>query len=77
VALMLNEIVDVLSRGESIKLSSFGTFVVRNKHERVGRNPKTGVETPIAARRVVVFKASRILSGRLNTLSPLDERLTA
>lgn len=72
VTMMLNEITDALSRSENVKLSSFGTFAVRSKRERVGRNPKTGIEAPIAARRVVVFKASRILGRRLNTPLPRD-----
>jgi integration host factor subunit alpha len=66
VDMMFAEIADALSRGENVKLSSFGTFLVRSKGERIGRNPKTGVEASIAARRVVVFKASKVLGGRLN-----------
>jgi integration host factor subunit alpha len=73
--MMLAEIADALSRGENIKLSSFGTFLVRSKGERVGRNPKTGVEAPIAARRVVVFKASKILGSRLNGQVRVTESL--
>ena len=61
VDMLLAEIVDALGRGEDVKLASFGAFVVRAKHERIGRNPKTGIETPIAARRVVLFRASGIL----------------
>ena len=49
-----------------MKLSSFGSFVVRNKGERVGRNPKTGVEVPIEPRRVMVFKPSNVLKERIN-----------
>ncbi|WP_158816128.1 integration host factor subunit alpha [Methylocapsa sp. S129] len=75
VDMMLAEIVDTLSRGENVKLSSFGAFFVRSKSERIGRNPKTGVEAPIAARRVVVFKASKILGGRLNGPVLVDEPL--
>ena len=77
VATLLAEIVEALSRGENIKLSAFGSFAVRAKRDRVGRNPKTGVETPIVARRVVVFKASRILVGQLNVRLPLEKRMTA
>lgn len=54
----LNEIADALVRGEGAKFASFGSFAVRAKSARVGRNPKTGVEAPIKARRVVRFKAS-------------------
>jgi len=54
----LNEIADALLRGEDAKFASFGSFAVRAKSARVGRNPKTGVEAPIAARRVLRFKAS-------------------
>ena len=61
VEMMLNEISDKLADGETVKLSSFGSFVVREKAERIGRNPKTGVEVPIEPRRVLVFKASNIL----------------
>ena len=77
VATFLAEIVETLSRGENIKLSAFGSFVLRAKRERVGRNPKTGVETPITARRVVVFKASRILIGQINVRLQHNERMTA
>ena len=69
VDMMLTEMVDALARGEDVKLASFGAFVVRAKRERIGRNPKTGVEAPIAARRVVLFRASGILHDRLSGLS--------
>ncbi len=49
-----------------MKLSGFGTFIVRNKGERVGRNPKTGVEVPIEQRRVMVFKPSNVLKAHIN-----------
>jgi integration host factor subunit alpha len=68
VELVLREICDSLSRGETVKLSSFGSFVVRDKGERVGRNPKTGVEVPIEPRRVMVFKPSNVLKARINGL---------
>jgi len=58
VEMVLNEITDRLAKGEAVKLSAFGTFVARNKGPRVGRNPRTGIEAPIAARRVLVFKPS-------------------
>jgi len=63
---VLKEISDCLERGETVKLSSFGLFVVRKKGQRMGRNPKTGEEAPISPRRVVVFKPSAILKKRIN-----------
>jgi len=68
VELVLKEITDCLERGETVKLSSFGSFVVRKKGQRIGRNPKTGKEVPISPRRVVVFKPSAILKQRINGL---------
>jgi integration host factor subunit alpha len=66
VELVLKEIADCLERGETVKLSSFGSFVVRKKGQRIGRNPKTGKEVPIPPRRVMVFKPSTILKQRIN-----------
>ncbi len=63
---VLNEISDALVRGEKVKLSSFGSFMVRQKGERVGRNPKTGDEAPILPRRVLIFRASQALKSRIN-----------
>ena len=63
---VLHEITDALVRGETIKLSSFGSFIVRQKEERVGRNPKTGEEFLIPQRRVLVFRASHSLKSRIN-----------
>ena len=63
---VLDGIVDALARGESVKLSSFGTFTVRDKAQRVGRNPKTGEEVPILPRRVLVFRASHVLKDRIH-----------
>ncbi len=63
---VLAEISDCLERGETVKLSSFGSFVVRDKGQRIGRNPKTGEEVPIAPRRVLVFKPSAVLKNRIN-----------
>ena len=63
---MLGEIGDTLGRGEAVKLSGFGTFTLRSKGERVGRNPKTGVEVPIEKRRVMVFKPSNVLKAQIN-----------
>ena len=65
VALVFKEITDCLERGETVKLSSFGTFVIREKGSRVGRNPKTGKEVPIPPCRVMVFKPSDILKERM------------
>ena len=59
VELVLREITDCLADGETVKLSSFGSFVVRSKGERIGRNPKTGIEVPITPRRVLTFRASQ------------------
>ena len=66
VELVLKQIVQALERGEPIKLSSFGSFGLRQKAERVGRNPKTGDVVPITPRRVIVFKASNIMKDRIN-----------
>ena len=63
---VLNEISDTLVRGDTVKISSFGSFSVRQKGERKGRNPKTGEEVPIKPRRVLVFRASNVLKQRIN-----------
>jgi len=63
---VLKEITDCLEKGETVKLSSFGLFMVRKKGQRIGRNPKTGTEVPISPRRVMVFKPSAILKQRIN-----------
>lgn len=63
---VLNEISDSLVKGETVKVSSFGSFYVRQKGERVGRNPKTGEEVPILPRRVLVFRPSHVLKERIN-----------
>ena len=54
-----------MTHGENVKISGFGTFVLRDKGERVGRNPKTGIEVPIAPRRVLTFRASNMLRDRI------------
>ncbi len=74
VELVLEEIKDSIARGETVKLSSFGTFTVRKKGQRMGRNPKTGVDVPISPRRVVVFKASAIMKQRINGGRPLQKK---
>ena len=61
VEMVLDTICDRVVAGETVKLSSFGSFVVRSKNERIGRNPKTGEEVPITPRRVMVFKPSNVL----------------
>lgn len=65
VEMVLGEIADTIARGETVKLSSFGSFLVRSKGERIGRNPKTGVEVPITPRRVLTFKPSNILRAQV------------
>jgi integration host factor subunit alpha len=66
VELVLREIVSSLENGDQVKLSSFGSFGIREKGERIGRNPKTGQEVPITPRRVLVFRASNIMKQRIN-----------
>ena len=63
---VLSEVSEALVRGEVVKISSFGSFSVRQKGERIGRNPKTGEEVPILPRRVLVFRASHVLKNRIN-----------
>jgi integration host factor subunit alpha len=65
---MLGAMVEALTEGETVKLSRFGNFVVREKRERVGRNPKTGTEVPITPRRVVTFRPSQLLRERVERL---------
>jgi integration host factor subunit alpha len=62
---VLQDILDAVERGENVKLSGFGSFVLRDKAERIGRNPKTGVEAVITPRRVMTFKASNMLKARV------------
>lgn len=63
---ILEEMSGCLKQGKPVKISAFGSFVLRNKNERIGRNPKTGVEVPITPRRVMVFKASHVLKALMN-----------
>ena len=70
---VLGEICDTLAKGETVKLSSFGSFIVRVKAERIGRNPKTGIEVPITPRRVLVFKPSNVMRSRINGLESAAE----
>lgn len=63
---VIAEISGALERGEMVKISSFGSFAVRRKGQRIGRNPKTGQEVPISPRRVLVFRASHALKNQIN-----------
>jgi integration host factor subunit alpha len=63
---VLERVCSALQDGESVKISGFGTFSVRQKGRRVGRNPKTGVEVPILPRRVLVFRPSQVLKAQIN-----------
>jgi integration host factor subunit alpha len=67
VELILKEISSTLAQGDAVKLSSFGSFGIRQKGQRVGRNPKTGEEVPITPRRVMVFRPSNIMKDRINS----------
>jgi integration host factor subunit alpha len=62
---VLTHMCEAMSKGENVKISGFGTFVLRDKGQRVGRNPKTGIEVPIAPRRVLTFRASTMLRDRI------------
>ncbi|TNE60643.1 MAG: integration host factor subunit alpha [Alphaproteobacteria bacterium] len=64
---VLNEISDCLVGGDNVKISSFGSFLVREKNGRMGRNPKTGEEVPIDPRRVLVFRPSQVMKDRINS----------
>jgi len=63
---LFNKMEKTLSRGEEIKITSFGSFIVREKNPRVGRNPKTGVEAQISKRKVITFRSSQALKNLLN-----------
>lgn len=63
---VLEQMAEALARSEAVKISSFGTFSVRQKGQRIGRNPKTGEEVPILPRRVLVFRPSQVLKNRIN-----------
>jgi len=66
VDVILEEVSQALVKGDMVKLSSFGSFQVRSKAQRIGRNPKTGEEVPILPRRVLVFRASHVLKDKIN-----------
>jgi integration host factor subunit alpha len=68
---IFNEILKNLTSGKEVKISSFGTFMVRDKKERIGRNPKTGQEVPISARQVVTFRASNVLKSKVDSKNKL------
>ena len=63
---ILSRMCEAMSEGENVKISGFGSFILRDKRERVGRNPKTGVEVPITPRRVMTFRASQKLKDRIS-----------
>ena len=62
---VLHHMCHALSEGKNVKVSGFGTFILRDKGQRIGRNPKTGIEVPIAPRRVMTFRASQIMRDRI------------
>ena len=62
---VLHHMCHALSEGANVKVSGFGTFILRDKGQRIGRNPKTGIEVPIAPRRVMTFRASQIMRDRI------------
>ncbi len=62
---ILDHMASALEQGENVKISGFGTFLLRDKAQRIGRNPKTGVEVPITPRRVLTFRASQMLKERI------------
>ncbi len=74
---MVNSVLDLVSdalvEGQNVKLSSFGTFIVRSKRQRIGRNPKTGEEVPITPRRVLVFRPSQMMKNIINGEEPGTE----
>ncbi len=63
---ILDKICDALEDGQNVKISGFGSFVLRDKRERIGRNPKTGIEVPITPRRVMTFRASQLLKEKIS-----------
>ena len=69
---VFTEILLSLISGDDVKISSFGTFIVRQKKERIGRNPKTGEEVPITARSVVTFRASNVLKSKVNSKNKIN-----
>ena len=74
---VLGLITDSLAKGETVKISSFGSFSVRMKGQRIGRNPKTGEEVPILPRKVLVFRASHVLKDQINGQPSVEEANSA
>ena len=72
---VFSEILSSLINGDDVKISSFGTFIVRQKKERIGRNPKTGEEVPISARSVVTFRASNVLKSKVNSKNKINTNI--
>lgn len=70
---VLEEVLAAFERGESVKLTSFGSFLLREKSERIGRNPKTGIEVPITERKVVVFRPSEVMKEHVRIQKPLEK----
>ena len=66
---ILRHMCEAMSKGENVKISGFGSFILRDKKERLGRNPKTGIEVPITPRRVLTFRASQKLKDRIAATS--------
>ena len=62
---ILRHMSNALAKGQNLKISGFGTFLLRDKAQRIGRNPKTGIEVPITPRRVLTFRASQMLKERI------------
>ena len=73
---VLAKISETLANGESVKLSSFGSFSVRSKSERIGRNPKTGKEVPILPRKVIVFRPSQVLKNKISAVAVQPKELS-
>jgi integration host factor subunit alpha len=74
---VLEYMADALIKGETVKVSSFGSFSVREKGQRIGRNPKTGEEVPILPRKVLVFRPSQVLKSRINEVrKPSEDEAT-
>jgi len=73
---VLDLVSETLEQGKTVKLSSFGTFMVRQKNGRIGRNPKTGEEVPITPRRVLVFRPSQVMKNVINGLEPGSDDAT-
>jgi len=72
---VLKKISSTLANGEPVKISSFGSFTVRSKAERMGRNPKTGEEVPITPRKVIVFRPSQVLKNKIGSSTPIELQL--